>query len=521
VKGNLSLCLCIHIDGDSGGECLVMSKLMFIENEWVGSSAGKEIPVYNPATGAVAETVPEASRDDVARAVDAARDAFDSGIWSRLTPADRSNVLLKVASLLEEHLDEFARLETLNTGKSIKQSLNYDLPYTVDNIRFLAGATRLIDGVAMNEYVAEGTSAVRREPMGVVASITPWNYPIMMAVWRAFPVLAMGNTCVLKPATWTPLTTLALAELMHKAGIPKGVFNVITGPGSSVGETIASNSKVDGIAFTGSTEVGRRLAEIGAPTLKKISLELGGKAPFIVLDDADVEAAAEGAVVGGMVNCGQDCSNSTRYYLQRSVKTKFKDALLSKLKSVVVGDPEDQKTDIGPLISDSHRKNVQGYIQLGLSQGAKLLLGGGIPKVKAHEGGFYIEPTVFETDNENSAIVKEEIFGPVYTLIEIKDMEEGIRKGNDVIYGLGSSIWTKDVTKAMRAVRDLRFGTVWVNEHVPIPSEMPWPAWKQSGHGASMSKYCLEEFTYVKHAYFDLTGAKRKSWYYQVYGSKE
>jgi betaine-aldehyde dehydrogenase len=493
---------------------------MFIDSEWVASSTGKDLPVYEPATGQVIERVPDASRDDVGKAVDAARDAFDSGSWNKLPPGDRANLLLRVASMLEERLDDFAKLETQNTGKSIKQTRYYDLPYTVDNIRFIAGAARILDGVAMGEYVSEGTSAIRREPIGVVACITPWNYPLMMTIWRGFPALATGNTVVLKPATYTPLSTLAFTELMTKAGLPKGVFNVITGPGTTVGEALASHPGVDAIGFTGSTEVGRRLSELGAATVKKVSLELGGKAPFIVLDDADIDAAAEGAVVGGLVNNGQDCANSTRYYVQDSVMPKFQSALVDKLKKVVVGDPQNPRTDMGPLISENQRKRVKGYIESGVAEGGKLVYGGKAPRISGHEDGYFLEPTVINTDNHESKIVKEEIFGPVYALLKVQNLEEAIKKGNDVIYGLGASVWTKNVTKAMRAVRDLRFGTVWVNEHVPVPSEMPWPAWKQSGHGASLSKYCLEEFTYIKHVYFDLTGQSRKSWYYQVYGPK-
>jgi betaine-aldehyde dehydrogenase len=263
------------------------------------------------------------------------------------------------------------------------------------------------------------------------------------------------------------------------------------------------------------------LSELAAGRLKKVSLELGGKAPFIVLDDADIEAATEGAVVGGLVNNGEDCANSTRYYACKSVMSTFQAKLIEKLKRVVVGDPSDLKTDMGPLISQSHRKHVQEYIKSGVSEGGRILYGGDVPKISpAHDTGFFLSPTVIRTENHDSKIVKDEIFGPVYTLFEVTGLEDAIRRSNDVIYGLGASVWTRNVTQAMRAVRDLRFGTVWVNEHVPVPSETPWPAWKQSGHGASLSKYCLEEFTYVKHVYFDLTGLARKSWYYQIYGAK-
>jgi betaine-aldehyde dehydrogenase len=496
------------------------SNLMFIDGEWVASSSSERMEVREPSTGKVLEKVPSASIQDVHRAVDAAREAFDRGIWSKAPPADRANTLLKVASMLEENIKDFAELETRNTGKTIKQTANYDLPYTVDNIKYVAGAARILEGDAMAEYVAEGTSAIRREPIGVVAAITPWNYPLMMVVWRAFPALAMGNSVVLKPASYTPLTSIRLCTLMEKAGIPKGVFNIVTGPGGKVGEELAQHKDVDMIAFTGSTEVGKRLSALGSGTLKKISCELGGKAPFIVLEDADLDAATEGAVVGGLVNNGQDCANSTRYYVHESKLESFQKLLVEKLRRVRVGDPLHPNSDMGPLISENQRKRVAGYIRAGIEEGGRLVYGGDVPRIAGHEDGYYLNPSLIYTDNHQSSIVQEEIFGPVFTVLKISDLDEAVRKSNEVIYGLGASVWTKDITRAMRAARDLRFGTVWVNEHVTVPSEMPWAGYKQSGHGASMSRYCLQEFTYIKHVYFDLTGAVRKSWYYQIYGNK-
>jgi len=491
---------------------------MYIDGQWAEAVEGKTFPVHDPSTGKVIEEIPYATQQDVEKAVEAAKSAFERGVWSRLTPADRANILLKVADMLEQRASEFANLESQNSGKSIKQSSNYDVPYTVDNIRFLAGASRVLEGKAMGEYVPEGTSAIRREPIGVVAAITPWNYPLMMAVWRAFPALVMGNSVVIKPASYTPLTTLELAILLEKAGVPKGTFNVITGPGKEVGEALAKHPDVDVIAFTGSTEVGKRLSELGSRTVKKVSLELGGKAPFVVFDDANLEAAAEGAVVAGTVNTGQDCSNSTRYYVHESVIEKYRAALIDRLATVRVGSSMDPTTDIGPLVSDTQRSRVEGYIEKGLKEGGEVLFGGKRPVIKGFEGGYYLEPTLIYTENHDSAIVKEEIFGPVFTLLPFSSYEEVIEKSNDVIYGLGASVWTRDVTRALNAVRDLRFGTVWVNEHVPIPSEMPWAGYRQSGQGTAMSTYCLEEFTYIKHVYFDLTGKVRKSWYYQVHG---
>jgi len=502
----------------SDGASSIMSRLMYVDGEWVGSSNEALTPVCDPSRGEVVDHVPHATKEDVDRAVDAAKTAFPS--WSRLSPGDRANMLLRVADLLAQRSTEFARLESLNSGKSIKQTSDYDVPYTVDNIRYLAGASRTLEGKAMAEYVSDGTSAVRREPIGVVGAITPWNYPLMMVAWRAFPALVTGNTVIVKPASYTPLTTLELAGLVEKAGVPKGVFNVVTGPGAEVGEALARHRDVDMIAFTGSTEVGRKLSELGAGSVKKVSLELGGKAPFIVFEDANLEAAAEGAVVGGLVNNGQDCANATRFYVHSSIAEKYQEILVDKLKKVLVGDPLNPNTDMGPLVSAAQRDRVERYIQKGLEEEGELVYGGERPKIEGHEGGYFLNPTVISTDNNASAIVQEEIFGPVFTVLSFEDYDEVIRKSNEVVYGLGSSVWTQDVTRAMNAVKDLRFGTVWVNDHVPVPSEMPWAGYKQSGHGASLSAYSLEEFTYIKHVYFDLTGKARKSWHYQVYGQK-
>ncbi|EQB73642.1 MAG: hypothetical protein AMDU4_FER2C00054G0015 [Ferroplasma sp. Type II] len=338
-----------------------------------------------------------------------------------------------------------------------------------------------------------------------------------MVIWRAFPAIAMGNSVVVKPASYTPLTTLKLAKILQDAGVPDGVFNVITGPGSSVGEEMAKSDKLEMIAFTGSTEVGKRLSVLGASNLKKVSLELGGKAPFIVFKDANIDAAVESAIVGGLVNNGQDCANSTRYYIQEEVFDKFVARLRERIQKLNIGDPQNPEIDMGPLISEAQRKRVEGYIETGINEGGKLLSGGNRPLIKNHENGYYLNPALIYTENDNSAIVKEEIFGPVFTILKFTNYDDVIRRSNDVTYGLGSSVWTSDITTAMRATRDLRFGTVWINEHVVVPSEMPWAGYKESGHGASLSPYSLEEFTYIKHVYFDLTGKVRKDWYGQIF----
>ena len=490
---------------------------MYINGAWEDSSNGKQIDVKNPATGQVMAHVPSASKDDVKSAIDAAMDSFNSGTWSKLPPGDRSNVLLKIADLLEREVDDFIKLETANAGKSIKQVSGYDLPYTIDNIKFIAGAARVVEGKAMGEYVADGTSGIRREPIGAVGVITPWNYPLMMVIWRAFPALAVGNSVVVKPASYTPLSTLKLSELIEKAGMPRGVFNVVTGPGNMVGEELATSKNIDMIAFTGSTEVGKRLSEISSGSLKKVSLELGGKAPLIVFKDANLNAAVESSIIGGLVNNGQDCANSTRYYIHESLADKFETRLKERLSKVKIGDPQNYETDFGPLISESQRERVERYINKGQEEGGNLIFGGDRPKIKGHENGYFLNPTAIYTENENSSIVKEEIFGPVFTVLKFSDYDDVISRSNDVTYGLGASVWTSDITTAMRATRDLRFGTVWVNEHVVVPSEMPWAGYKQSGHGASLSAYSLEEFTYIKHVYYDLTGKVRKDWYSQIF----
>lgn len=489
-----------------------------IGGEYLDAESRETYDIINPANGEVIGKAPKGGPEDARKAIDAAREAFDSGKWSALTPGERSVILWHMADMIESEIDRLASLETMNQGKTIKQARDSDLPFAVDNLRFFAGAARALEGKAATEYVSAGTSIIRREPVGVVGCITPWNYPLMMAIWKIGPSLAAGNTVIIKPATVTPLTTLELGRIAEKSGVPPGVINIVTGPGNTVGQEIVTSHKVDMVSLTGDTATGKKLMQLASSNVKKLHLELGGKAPFIVFDDADANAAVEGAVVGGFVNGGQDCTAATRIYLHEKIHDDFVEKLVSKTKQIMIGDPLDRKTDLGPLVSQPHRDKVESYIKAGIEEGAKLELGGKRPAGAEFDKGFFIEPTVFTNAQHHMKVCREEIFGPVLTVYKFESLDEVLDKANDVVYGLAASVWTTNIHKAFQVANRLRFGDVWINDHLPLTSEMPHGGYKQSGSGKDLSMYALEEFTQVKHVYVDLTGDQRKAWHYTVYG---
>jgi acyl-CoA reductase-like NAD-dependent aldehyde dehydrogenase len=476
---------------------------VFIGGQWRPPASGETYATVNPATEEESARVARGDERDVDQAVQAARRAFDQGPWPRMAAAERARMLWKLADLITANLDEMARLESINTGKTLFDSGKVELPFAAEVFRYYAGWTTKIHGDTLALRDGAFTFTLR-QPIGVVGAIVPWNFPFLLSSWKIAPALAAGNTVVLKPASLTPLTALRFAELTAEAGLPEGVFNVVPGPGGKVGMALVRHPGVDKVAFTGSTEVGKSIMREAAGTLKRVSLELGGKSPNIVFADADLEAAVRGALTGIFYNKGEVCAAGSRLLVEQKVHDEVVGRLAERVKTLKVGDPLDKATRMGPVVSRQQLDTVLGYVEAGKREGARLVAGGERATV-GNGKGYFLQPTIFTGVSNAMKIAREEIFGPVLSVIPFKDVDDGIAQGNETFYGLAAAVWTRDVAKALRAARAIRAGTVWVNAYNLYDAALPFGGFKESGFGRELGATGMDLYTEVKSIWVDLS----------------
>ena len=471
---------------------------LLIDGAWVNAASGKTFPVYDPSTGEVMVQVAEADAADVEKAVKAARKAFDEGPWPRMSPSERGRAMWRLADLIEKHAEEFATLEALDNGKPLSVARVADVPLTIDMFRYMAGwATKITGTTIPISFPGEYLSFTLREPVGVVAQIIPWNFPLLMAAWKLAPALATGCTVILKVAEQTPLTGLRLGELVAEAGIPNGVVNILAGYGETAGAALAAHPQVDKVAFTGSTEVGKLIVQAAAGNLKKVTLELGGKSPVVVLDDADIDAVIPGAASAIFFNHGQCCCAGSRLYIHEKVFDQVVEGVSHIADDIKLAPGLDPACQMGPLVSDEQYNKVVGYIESGISEGAKVAAGGPVSGV---ERGYFVRPTVLTNTNPRMKVVQEEIFGPVVCAVPFNDddIDRIVKRANDTVYGLAASVWTQNLSLAHKVARGLRAGTVWVNCHNVFDASLPFGGYKQSGWGREMGQEVLHNYTETK-----------------------
>jgi betaine-aldehyde dehydrogenase len=472
---------------------------MYVNGEWIASNSGKTFPVYDPSTEHAIAEVPDSDTKDVDRAVAAAKDAFENGPWASSTAQERGRVLFKLADAVRQNTAALAELEARNSGKPIVEA-EYDMADVATCFEYYGGLATKVSG-HVNPVPDNALSLSLKEPVGVAGQIIPWNYPLLMAAWKLAPALAAGCTCVLKPAEQTPLTALELAKHFEACGLPNGVVNIITGFGESAGAPLVQHPDVNKIAFTGSAAVGKQIVKMAADTVKRVTLELGGKSPNIFFADADFEAAIDGALFGVFINQGEVCSAGSRILVERPIYKKFVDAMAAKAKTIKLGPPLERDTKMGPLVSREQYDRVRSYLDIG-KQEAKLASGGDRPK--NIDRGYYVEPTIFYDVDNSARIAREEIFGPVATVIPFENEADAVKIANDTPYGLAAAVWTRDIFKAFRAVRKIRAGIVWVNHMQPTYVEAPWGGFKQSGFGRELGPWGIEEYLETKQVHINL-----------------